>query len=244
MTEQDQHPIFVISLADCLDRRAEMTARLDAIGLTCTFIDAVDGRKGLPAEELARIDRANAERVHGRSFVDAEFANTLTHHRIYNRMISEGLPVAIILEDDAIPLPGFAEAARSTRLAQVPMALFDHKMARVFKRRGTELAPGHHAWPAANSPTRSTGYSINLETARDLLERCTPIAGPPDWPIDITRVGAHAVDPKIIDHPPDGPEHSIIGGLQERAHRKGLSRMFKPGYLRSTIRKKLGARIS
>ena len=97
-------PVFVISLPDCHDRRAGISAALDGLGLPFQFADAVDGRRGLPPEYESQIDRA-ATRRKGRILTDAEFACALSHISVYRRIVSEGIDHALVLEDDVIPQP-------------------------------------------------------------------------------------------------------------------------------------------
>ena len=58
--ETDDWPILVISLGIATERRAVIARQLASMNLTCQFIDAVDGRKGLGPEWDTAIDRQGA----------------------------------------------------------------------------------------------------------------------------------------------------------------------------------------
>ena len=100
-------PVFVLSLPDCHDRRARVSAALDGLGLPFEFVDAVDGRRGLPPEYESQIDRPLAQKKGG-ILSDAEFACALSHINIYRRIVSENIDYALVLEDDAVPQPDLA----------------------------------------------------------------------------------------------------------------------------------------
>lgn len=95
-------PVLVISLPDEVQRRSAIAAQLAALSIPFEFVDAIDGRSGLPAEFEARIDRARTQRVLGRPMSEAEYACALSHMRVYERIVAEKLAGAIVLEDDAI----------------------------------------------------------------------------------------------------------------------------------------------
>ena len=88
-------PVFVLSLPDCHDRRARVSAALDGLGLPFEFVDAVDGRRGLPPEYESQIDRPLAQKKGG-ILSDAEFACALSHINIYRRIVSENIDYALV----------------------------------------------------------------------------------------------------------------------------------------------------
>jgi len=104
-------PCFVISLPDCTARRAAIRRRLHGLGIPFGFLDAVDGRQGLPPEYESQIDRVATHRL-GRLLADADYACALSHIKAYRRIVAAGIPHALVLEDDALP-----EAALPTYLA-------------------------------------------------------------------------------------------------------------------------------
>lgn len=156
-------PVYVISLKDAHVRRANMTARLGAIGLPFQFVDAIDGR-------TARLpDTFDGARVDRRGFgSEAAVASTMSH-RVVHRMIAErGDETALIFEDDARPDPDFMDV-----LATAMKFDFD-----IFKLEGLPLgqsvaigAIGHHR--VNISWTASTGAAAYLLRRSAAIELCS-----------------------------------------------------------------------
>lgn len=104
-----QIPIFIISLARAPERRAALSAHLDGLGLEYRIVDAVDGRLMPEAER-------NALLAQGVNYVPGVIGCYLSHIRIYELLVRENIPVALILEDDACLNPRIATALRQGRL--------------------------------------------------------------------------------------------------------------------------------
>ena len=102
-------PIWVINLARSTERRAYITAHLEALGLPFEIAPAVDGRELTP-EELAEVyDPVQAIAAIGREMSPSEIGCALSHLRLYQRMATENIDTALIIEDDAsihADLPG------------------------------------------------------------------------------------------------------------------------------------------
>ena len=95
-------PIFVISLARAEGRRAAMRARLDKLGADYEIVDAVDGAALTPADYGDNILRRDKfRRKFGREILDGEIGCYLSHYRLWQRMVTEKIPSALVLEDDA-----------------------------------------------------------------------------------------------------------------------------------------------
>lgn len=95
-------PIFVINLARHSKRRAFMEMQLNAIGLDFEFLDAIDGRLLTPEELAEHYDSKLAKTTIGRDLTPGEIGCALSHMAIYQRVIADGLPFALIFEDDAL----------------------------------------------------------------------------------------------------------------------------------------------
>ena len=99
-------PCFVISLPRDEERRAHMQAQLSTLAIGAEFIPAVDGRT-LSSTDLAAYDRQRALRVYGVEMMPTEIGCFLSHYRLYERMLREGIEVALIMEDDLEIRPEF-----------------------------------------------------------------------------------------------------------------------------------------
>lgn len=92
--------VYVINLARSLDRRTHITAELRKTGLDYEIITAVDGRD---------LDLHDPTMIHSELFAKNSFpAGTagcaLSHLRVYQKILADGLDKALILEDD-VTLP-------------------------------------------------------------------------------------------------------------------------------------------
>ncbi|MFT8891354.1 MAG: glycosyltransferase family 25 protein [Acetobacter papayae] len=97
---------FVINLEHDHTRRAHMQAQLEALGMQAEFVPAVNGR-ALCAADYALYDRQKALRIYGVEMMDTEIGCYLSHYRLYERMVREAIPVALIMEDDIEISPAF-----------------------------------------------------------------------------------------------------------------------------------------
>ncbi len=92
-------PIFVINLERDVDRRVYMEAELAKLNLSAEFVPGVDG-KALGAGELSVLNKSRSLRVYGVEMLPAEIGCYLSHYRLFQRMVDDDVPYALILEDD------------------------------------------------------------------------------------------------------------------------------------------------
>ena len=241
-------PIFVVSLADALSRRAPLLGQLGSMGLEHEVVAAVDGRRGLPPDCEKYIDRAGTILNLGRKMADAEYACALSHHSIYRRILDEGLPGAIVLEDDAILQPGFAAFVASGAYRSGDLILLDYGTAHIWPFSSRTLTPDAMAGRISLSPSLSNGYSVSADGCRYLVDNSLPIVGTADWPCNIVRLGAWAAIPRLVDHPEPEVSHIQTARLLEIDGRAGRGwRSAGRRYLRRqwrSIIKRLSVRIS
>lgn len=102
---------FVLNLKRRPDRRAYMEAQLRELGLEAEFVEAIDGYD-LPASLSALYDEALAVRRNGKALAPGELGCALSHRAVYERMINEDIPLALVLEDD-VALSRYLVAALS-----------------------------------------------------------------------------------------------------------------------------------
>lgn len=206
-------PVFVISLKDAVTRRGSIVRQCQRYGIEPIITDAVDGRHGLPQEMEYRIDRSMALRRVGRTISDAEFACALSHHFIYRRILEEGLPGAVVLEDDAILTEAFSTFYAEKGYLAADFVQMDYINARVYRWGGQTKADVALMRLAANADL-TTGYSVSSTMAQYLVEHAIPIAGVADWPCDVTPLGPLVTFPSIVKHPPFDPNTSSLEGYR------------------------------
>lgn len=215
--------ILVISLLRSPDRREAIAARLNALGLDFTFVDAVDA-KMLSTESVEAIQ--GAQRVHrdyGRVIGATEIACAMSHTAAYQEIQSTGLDGAIVLEDDAIIDEHFG-------------ALFFWLRAQTTSPQGLWLLGGGEylekgviknyfdfailaRWPSFSDASwgcayqitdfydrlaRACGYFVDAGSALNLLQNNNPPkALADDWPFFISRgwIAPYLCKPYLIEHP-------------------------------------------
>lgn len=196
-------PIFVLTLPGDDERRAPLMAQLSEMDLSAELVFGVDGRRGLPASCDAEIDRDAARISMGRDMTDGEFACALSHRTIYRRIVDEGLPGAIILEDDAILRPGFADLVRQPRLSAMPLVLIDYAYGRALPLTSRRVGPST-AHRVAMTCTMANAYFVNNHGAAALLRAATPVTRCADWPCCLFSLKAWMLAPRLVWHQPPG----------------------------------------
>lgn len=158
-------PVFVISLATAIDRRACMRSHLDALGLQYEIIDAVRG------DALSQPYRQEVNPA--RNMSDGQIGCYLSHIHIYERLIEQQIPVALILEDDTVLHPSVKAIVNSGCLTLD----FDYcflgsddagDAGYVFydSATPTPMSSRHLAYPLSAGPYCLNAYLITLEGAR------------------------------------------------------------------------------
>ncbi|WP_224554200.1 glycosyltransferase family 25 protein [Pectobacterium versatile] len=96
--EKNKVPVFIVSLAKDTNRRKSIADTLKKESIDFEFIDAILG-SDLPREELDRIKASSPKEFNPTA---SEIGCSLSHQKIYSKIINEKIEWAIILEDDAI----------------------------------------------------------------------------------------------------------------------------------------------
>ena len=244
MAERPEIPIYAISLADSDARRATLLSAMTKIGLPFEFVNAIDGRAGLPPCYSDSYDKAATRRRLGRDLSTAEIAASLSHGLVYTRILEEGHDHALIFEDDAEPGPLLPKFLSSGCYRSAPIVLLHHLNARVMPGKRTPGGDGIALRELAVPCFRAAAYTVSREAAKALRDASMPVTTPPDWPCDITRIGAFVTEPQIVGHPPQDTGQSILSASGRTRDRAPLSRIFHLSYLRRKWRKARSERIS
>jgi len=218
---------------------------LDKMNLLTEILIGVDGRNGLPPEVEVEVDRARA--VHfGRPMTDGELACALSHQRAYRRILHENLPGAIIFEDDAIVGEPFAHFMSEHGYEKADLITFGHRKTWVRRGSGIDVANGLIGRRLVATPIGAYGYSLNHSAARHILENSSPVTDVADWPCDISRLNALAMDPHLVGHPEIGPGQSHLEEWRrtKRDQRGRWKRFGQRAYWVTWFRKRLGRRIA
>jgi len=196
--------IYIISLLDSDLRRQTVLQQSHHLGLEFEFFDAVDGRAGMPAQYNALINRADAQRRLGKVMTDAELACALSHSLLCKKIAEDfGIAGAVILEDDAILGPEFANLIQSGKLqsSAEDLVLLYHSRARVFKDFSRQLLGKLYLRRLIGAPSGAVAYYVSRKGAQAISNRSLPISGVADWGLDITLLDAKCIEPVIVQHP-------------------------------------------
>jgi len=168
-------PIFVISLAAAPLRRERISNHLVSLGLSYHVVDAVDGRQLTPGE-LADVDgTAGASPV-------GQIGCYLSHFKVYRHIVDRGLPLALILEDDArlnrkiVPL--LHSGLRSVDFDYLFLDCATHSdTGPVYYDRSkpVDLGFGLTAFPLSGGPQATHALMITFDAARKRLKHALPV---------------------------------------------------------------------
>ncbi|HET8598665.1 MAG TPA: glycosyltransferase family 25 protein [Castellaniella sp.] len=111
-------PIRIISLASRPDRRRQIAAQFDRLGISgYRFLDAVNGKQQPDHPLFAHYDPVRRARVkgRGRDLKPSQLGCFASHYLLWQECAASGQPM-VVVEDDAILRDNFPEA-----LAQAPV---------------------------------------------------------------------------------------------------------------------------
>ncbi|WP_339633469.1 glycosyltransferase family 25 protein [uncultured Sneathiella sp.] len=229
-------PVFVINRLNDDHRRADMTERLAKVGLSATFIEAVDGYQ-LDIDNLPEYDREKRRRYFGKDLKAGEIGCLLSHKKIYEKMVAENIPRALILEDDVFLADKFKDVLEDIQRTSLPWDLIRFVgHGKVFDIGFRRLAALRHDYSITRVPTSPSGayaYLLTLGAANRLLRFMQK-----NWvPVDIihsrawqTGLETLLIHPSPITPDLDGP--STIGDERfDRAKQiTGLTKLLHPFY--------------
>ena len=201
-------PVFVISLKDCADRRNSISKNLDILGISFEFVDAIDGRNGLPSEYEGQIDRGETA-LRGRVLDDVEYACSLSHIKVYRKILDDDIPWALILEDDAIPLFDLVPYLENKYYDDAQFTQLIFGMPIYVRRKSQKIIFGKYRsylCSMAKTPRSAVGYVVSNEAAKYFINNGIPVNHAADWPYCINQLIKNQeyriVYPPLIHHDP------------------------------------------
>ena len=209
-------PVLLINLDGSAERLKKASSQLAAAGRSFERLPAVDGRL-LPESERSRLapwDR----KAFFKPLSPGEIGCYLSHLAALERIVKEGWPRALVLEDDFVLRPGFRDGLQEvlSRAGQRPDLVKLEGL-----RSGGEivdrLPSGLMLMRNRRPPTRNVAHLWSLGGARKVLRAAGSFRRPFDveikhwweYGLEITYVSP----PLIVDGDPDG-SGSTIGARQ------------------------------
>ncbi|MBN2084364.1 MAG: glycosyltransferase family 25 protein [Anaerolineales bacterium] len=213
MKKNPYPPIWVLNLKQDARRLQFMRRQLRALNLPFTVVPAVDG-SFLTPEDLRLYSKDRAVQYSRRELSSGEIATSLSHARMWERILAEKRKEVLIFEDDVWIAGALAGILRhrnrfpkdwefinfSTDAPQEPFGPF---LTDVYR------ASRHKQWA-----DRASAYLINSAGARKLLEHAYPIGHTADgltWRTDITGLVSYGVYPRVV----------ILSDLESSIWKKG-----------------------
>lgn len=203
-------PVFIISLKDAHQRREAILRQCNEYGIAIEIIDAVDGRNGLPPELEHKVDRTAAYELLGHEMSDGEFACALSHQSIYERILQDNLPGAIVLEDDALLSPEFASFLADRKYEDADFIQMDYFGARYYPWKVKSFFKNVRIVRSVKNACLASGYSLSAKAADYILSQSRPLKGLADWPCDLQPIRPMITLPRIIRQPPADPRQSSL----------------------------------
>jgi glycosyl transferase family 25 len=183
-------PVFVINLSRSIERRQRSADALAALGTPIEFVEAVDGRS------LGDLPVLSTMQPHmGRVLTRGEVGCLESHLAVLGRIVREGLPMALVCEDDIRPGDDCARVLRA--LTQAPsnagrggwdILLLGHHSARYAPELGaatcvwsSALTERHRMARVAEFAMGAYAYVVTRRGAERLLALARPLRMPMDW---------------------------------------------------------------
>lgn len=190
------HPIFVINLKTSRERREACERQLRRLGLTPTFVEAVDGRKMSDAGIAAVVDEEGRLRRAPQPLSKGEVGCYLSHLAVLEKIVAEDIPQALVMEDDLLAgdeLPAILDALATKPLP--PYDLIKLGISEPQVKAFTAITPlagearlvRHH-----NVVNSNLAYVITKAGAERFLRYARPIRYPVD--VAMNRSWRHGLD--------------------------------------------------
>lgn len=201
-------PIYIISLADARSRREPLARILQHIGQKYEIFEAVDARRGVPNEYANLVDWSKAKAVLGREMSAPEAGCALSHLFLYRKVVDEGLPGAIIFEDDAILSEGdkFREFMDQRVYQRGNFIQLGYGAVRVWRCGAGQRRESHmlRSERLVYNAGLANAYSITAYAAEFILQRSIPVRCVADWPCDLRPIGPRIIVPRLVGCMPHG----------------------------------------
>ncbi len=177
---------YIINLERSLERRQHVIAEAEKHGLNFEIIPAVDGGT-VPSSEIQKLADMEAVSRHREWLSDRMLATSLSHRKVYEKIIAEGIDVALVLEDDVTFFDDFANIAEIVceQLSGAEVALLHYvsfEPLSLSSQGATLLAKGRKLlYPLTLTGVGSAAaYLVTRRAAQNLFERLIPLRTAPD----------------------------------------------------------------
>lgn len=200
--------IYIISLERNKERQILISNRMNQLGLNFEFFYGVDG-SSLTENELNLVDQEFCQENFGHIMNKSEIGCAMSHIGVYEKMVSEKIPHALILEDDAYLLSCVPDILSS--IMDKPhfdmLYLFHGKAKRwpLWRKLPHDYRLVHYISPSRKSKRCIIGavaYALSFDGAKKLLDNAYPIRMPADYLtglIQKNKLNTFGIEPNCVD---------------------------------------------
>lgn len=214
--------VFVINLEKDVARKEHVLKQCQSIGFEAEVFNAIDGRL-LSPQEIS--DKTHPELSAG--LTESEIGCALSHHGVYQQMVTDNIEVALILEDD-VEFDHQSRDILNYLASHIPQRPTIYLLAGVRKylKGGKKLPCSEHTLVNVSQAALSHAYIINLAAAKKLNDYLYPIWLEADrWTfmIECGVVNIKAILP-VIGHLSELSHESTIWSSESDFERKAAIR--------------------
>ncbi|BBQ50998.1 glycosyltransferase family 25 protein [Aeromonas jandaei] len=200
--------IYIISLEKNKERQILISNRMNQLGLNFEFFYGVDG-SSLTDNELNLVDQEFCQENFGHIMNKSEIGCAMSHIGVYEKMVSEKIPHALILEDDAYLLSCVPDILSS--IMDKPrfdmLYLFHGKAKRwpLWRKLPHDYRLVHYISPSRKSKRCIIGavaYALSFDGAKKLLDNAYPVRMPADYLtglIQKNKLNTFGIEPNCVD---------------------------------------------
>ena len=218
-----------------------MKAQLDRLGIRYSLFDAVLGRERI--DSASWYDAAGAMRSEGRRLGAGEVGCALSHAAVYGQIVTQGLPWALVLEDDAAlhdDLPAVLERLECGVIEQGDLIFLercDYVRPGTAKRLVGQYRIAQPMFVRAGAAAQTAGYVITNAAAEAIRTTNVPVRFPADsWGHYRGLVRFRGVQPTLtlIQQSPSFGSTIVEGRHRPRFKRHSLAGLLAHDFLTYT----------
>lgn len=201
---------YAINLLREPNKREHILNECAKYNLNVEIINAVDGKE-LSEDYL----KDNVYNYPNCKLTKGEIGCALSHIHIYEKMVNDNIPLALILEDDALfmsdPIPLLTEITKYTSKVSNNVYLLSGCLGRYFINK--KLYIGNYIFYKADESFLTHGYVITLNAAKKLLKLQSPLKFEADKWYSFELFGCvttYCLLPLLIDNNDKTKENSTL----------------------------------
>lgn len=162
---------YVVNLDRNPERMSFMREQLERIGVPFERVSAVYGKSLSPEELRERFSRVRSFIASKKRMSASEIGCALSHVKICRKMVEENVPAALVLEDDAILGPEFADNLREASAFLDPA----RPQVLLFSGHGVAEEKGRRGIVSIGSAWCTDAYCITRAAAKLILKANFPV---------------------------------------------------------------------